>query len=121
MNTKRSASVVTQGRRGPGKNLPPHGKVAVSVRAVGADGNVRTVFGVLPEDDVPRLLYAVSAGAVQLRCDMGGGCHGPVTHVDDRGFLYCAAHGEKRKADTPCRKLRPAELKKLERGEPIDY
>lgn len=61
-----------------------------------------------------------------LACDgatSSGGerCAHPVTHVDEDGWLYCAAHGEQRKQHKRCRKLRPHELRKLERGEKIRY
>ena len=60
-------------------------------------------------------------GKRELRCDMTTGCAAPVTHVDNRGFVYCATHGESRKSSTPCRKLSAAELRSLENGETIPY
>ena len=57
-----------------------------------------------------------------LRCDWSRDCARPVTHVDNRGFLYCELCALRRKAGgTPTRKLRPGEIKKLERGETIRY
>ncbi len=56
-----------------------------------------------------------------LQCDMEKNCMEPVTHIDNRGFVYCTKHGERRKRDTPCRKLRPSEFKKLVQGVPIRY
>lgn len=62
--------------------------------------------------DTPRL----------LRCDMHDACKAPVTHMDNRGFIYCETHGvARRQGGTPCRKLRPAELRKVEKGESISY
>lgn len=54
-----------------------------------------------------------------MTCEMEKGCVDPVTHVDRNGFVYCTRHGERRRAWKPCRKLRPHEIKKLERGEPL--
>ena len=54
-----------------------------------------------------------------LRCDMRKDCGFPVTHLDEKGFVYCAKHGEERKARMRCRKLKPAELAKLNRGETL--
>jgi hypothetical protein len=53
------------------------------------------------------------------RCDMVTGCEKPVTHLDTAGFVYCTTHGEQRRCYEPCRKLRPHELRRLERGEQI--
>jgi hypothetical protein len=46
-------------------------------------------------------------------------CERPVSHLDQDGFVYCAAHGLARRGWQPCRKLRPYELRRLERGETI--
>lgn len=64
----------------------------------------------------------MSAIAAELHCDMKEGCEEPVTHVDNRGFVYCSQHAERRKSGgTPTRALRPNEIKNLERGETIRY
>ncbi len=52
-------------------------------------------------------------------CDMTHSCPEPVTHMDRSGFLYCTAHGLQRRTYQPCRKLRPHELNRLQRGELI--
>lgn len=54
-----------------------------------------------------------------LVCDMTAGCDAPVTHIDEKGYAYCTAHGEQRRFSHRCRKLRPHELRRLQRGEPI--
>jgi hypothetical protein len=54
-----------------------------------------------------------------LTCDMKKECAAPVTHIDQDGFAYCTPHGEQRRMYQPCRKLRPWELRKLQRGEPL--
>lgn len=54
-----------------------------------------------------------------LRCDMAEGCMEPVTHMDEKGFIYCLAHGNQRKSWKRCRKLKPAELRLLKDGKPL--
>ena len=54
-----------------------------------------------------------------LRCDMTAGCLEPVTHLDNKGYVYCTQHGIERRDCRPCRKLRAHELRKLEQGEPL--
>ena len=56
-----------------------------------------------------------------LHCGMSDNCTGAVSHVDEAGYVYCAHHGAQRKYDKRTRKLRHAEIKKLERGEVISY
>jgi hypothetical protein len=58
----------------------------------------------------------------ELTCDGSncGPCSGGVTHLDDKGFAYCTAHGVKRReSGRRCRKLRVWELRKLERRESL--
>jgi hypothetical protein len=52
-------------------------------------------------------------------CDMTEDCTEPVTHLDDKGFVYCTYHGILRRGWRPCRKLRKHELNRLARGEQI--
>lgn len=55
-----------------------------------------------------------------LRCDMKRDCEAPVSMLDNKGFGYCADHGlQRRNHGTPCRKLQPWEVKKLQRGEAL--
>lgn len=54
-----------------------------------------------------------------LRCEWSEECADPVTHLDNKGFVYCTGHGLERRGRRPCRKLRPHELRRLERGEPV--
>lgn len=57
-----------------------------------------------------------------LRCDMNPECAATVTHIDTKGFVYCAAHGAQRKAGGyQCRKLTAPETAALTRGETIAY
>ncbi len=57
----------------------------------------------------------------KLKCDMLVACKAPVTHVDNKGYVYCAGHGEQRRAACPCRALRPNEITKLTNGQTIKY
>jgi hypothetical protein len=53
-------------------------------------------------------------------CDMTKDCEKPVTHIDNDGYIYCEKHAAQRKSGgVPTRKLKPAEIKKLEQGQTI--
>jgi hypothetical protein len=54
-----------------------------------------------------------------LHCEMKRECIQPVTYLDEKGYIYCTFHGQLRQGWCRCRKLRPHELRKLERGEPV--
>lgn len=56
---------------------------------------------------------------VSLTCEMDDACTEPVTHIDNKGFIYCTDHGVDRRWWVPCRKLRPHELNRLRRGEQV--
>ena len=58
----------------------------------------------------------------RLSCDMDRTCTAPVTHIDRKGWIYCATHGPERRASgIGCRKLTKAELRTLGEGKPIAY
>lgn len=66
--------------------------------------------------------HAEAVASHHLHCDMKQSCPDAVSHVDNKGFLYCTKHGVQRRANgTPCRQLRPSEIQKLVRGETIRY
>jgi len=56
-----------------------------------------------------------------LKCDGVKDCAETVTHLDHKGFVYCAKHGEyfRDPVYRKVRKLRPHELNRLKRGEQI--
>lgn len=54
-----------------------------------------------------------------LQCDMEDACHAPVTHLEDKGWVYCAQHAEDRRGMHRIRRLQPWELKVLASGEPL--
>lgn len=61
-------------------------------------------------------------GATPLTCDNMTGadhCGREVGYLDTAGFVYCEPCGLTRRQYEPCRKLRPWELRKLERGEAL--
>ena len=54
-----------------------------------------------------------------IKCEMRRECEKPVAMIDNKGFIYCAEHGQDRKFYCGCRKLRQHEINKLRRGEPL--
>lgn len=52
-------------------------------------------------------------------CEMTKTCSQPVTMIDSSGFVYCSAHGLSRQGWRLCRKLRPYEIRRLERGDSL--
>lgn len=57
----------------------------------------------------------------KVRCEQDRDCAEPVAMIDVKGFVYCAGHGKDiRRYVCRCRKLRPHELNRLKRGEPIN-
>lgn len=57
----------------------------------------------------------------QLTCDMQESCESEITHVDNKGWLYCDHHGAQRNRSTPCRKLQAGEITRLENGQTISW
>jgi hypothetical protein len=54
-----------------------------------------------------------------IKCEMDRECEKPVAMIDNKGFIYCAEHGQDRKDFARCRKLRQGEINKLRRGEQL--
>lgn len=54
-------------------------------------------------------------GELVLTCDMDRECKAAVTHIDEKGFVYCAPHGIDRRTYSGryCRRMRPWEVKRL--------
>jgi hypothetical protein len=60
------------------------------------------------------------SGERLLKCDMSEACEEPVTHLDEKGFVYCTKHGvQRRGSGHRCRKLKPSELRQLKSGQPL--
>lgn len=53
---------------------------------------------------------------MKLTCDMVLGCAKPVTHIDDKGYVYCTDHGQDRQRSRRCRKMTDRELSTLRAG-----
>lgn len=58
---------------------------------------------------------------VVVKCDMDRDCKAPVTHIDNKGYSYCAEHAAERKFWKPTRKLRTWELARMMAGKCIAY
>lgn len=59
------------------------------------------------------------AESVELKCDMVSDCTAEVTHIDNKGYIYCTEHGIERRDCRPCRALRKWELAMLKAGEQV--
>ena len=81
-------------------------KVAFTERAAWQDNpNVRHSL-------TEEMNASLAAEAQGPRCDMTANCERPVAMVDRKGYVYCAEHGVQRRSVMPCRKMRPAELRR---------
>lgn len=90
----------------------------------GASPERLTRAKVAAERDATALATLLEGAVTTLKCAMGlGECSGEVTHIDDKGYVYCTGHGERRRCDgvRKCRALRPAEITKLTIGQTIKY
>lgn len=50
------------------------------------------------------------------QCDMRAGCGGRVTHIGEKGYVYCAACVPSRQGVERCRKMRQFERRLLATG-----
>ncbi len=57
--------------------------------------------------------------AKTARCDWRKGCTNPVTHIGEKGYVYCEADAPNRSGTERVRKLLASERKALERGEAL--
>lgn len=57
-----------------------------------------------------------------LNCDMIAGCLNPVTHLGNKGYIYCASCGMIRRASGQerVRKMTPIELRMVQSGNPLE-
>ena len=55
------------------------------------------------------------------RCDMDDACERDVTYIGEKGWIYCATHAIPRRYWERTRKMRPHELNRIRRGEPLDH
>lgn len=56
---------------------------------------------------------------MELTCDMHQKCTMRITHIDDKGYIYCLRGADERRGTRPVRKLRTWELRLLQRGEQV--
>lgn len=56
-----------------------------------------------------------------VSCEMRRECTAPVTHIGDKGYVYCAEHAQIRRASgyEHCRRLRQWELRLLRADVPL--
>ena len=54
-------------------------------------------------------------------CDMRHECTAPVTHIGEKGYVYCAEHVQCRRGVERCRRLRAFELRLLESGHALPW
>jgi hypothetical protein len=52
------------------------------------------------------------------RCEMSHDCAQPVTHIGEKGYIYCAGHAADRRYERT-RALRPWELDLIRAGQPV--
>lgn len=52
-------------------------------------------------------------------CDMKNDCTKPVTHIGEKGYVYCAEHVECRSGVERCRKMRGWERARIAAGKPL--
>lgn len=72
-------------------------------------------------DAADAIIEQLDAAPCKLKCAMLESCTRLVTHIDDKGYVYCTSHGEQRKAVRRCRALRSNEVSKLLNNQPIKY
>ena len=56
-----------------------------------------------------------------MKCDMTADCTNAVTHIGNKGFVYCATHAACRQGYERCRILRRWEMAELSAGRAISY
>ncbi len=62
-----------------------------------------------------------NADYAKLRCNMAQTCTSPITHIGEKGWVYCSNCAADRQYWERCRRLRQWEIRRLERGECISY
>lgn len=61
----------------------------------------------------------VTRPAAKLQCQMSDDCRNSVTHIGEKGYIYCQACIVHRKGYERCRRMRAWEMKLLLTGEPL--
>lgn len=55
----------------------------------------------------------------RLQCEMSNACRAPVTHLGEKGYVYCTEHAADRRQWERCRKMRSWELRWLRDGKTL--
>ena len=58
---------------------------------------------------------------IPLPCAYKDGCECPVSHIDNKGYIYCDAHGSERNRYVPCRQMTKQEVETLRQGKGIAF
>ena len=53
------------------------------------------------------------------KCDMERDCSNPVTHIGEKGYVYCAEHVGCRRGIERCRRMRGWERARIAAGKPL--
>jgi len=53
------------------------------------------------------------------KCDMTHDCINPVTHIGEKGYVYCAEHAPCRQGWERCRQMRGWERARIAAGKPL--
>lgn len=56
---------------------------------------------------------------MKLTCDMKDDCSNQVTHIGEKGYVYCGACAPERRGWERVRRMHQWELRLLQRGEPV--
>jgi hypothetical protein len=56
-----------------------------------------------------------------MQCDMKKDCHSEVTHIGEKGYIYCTLHAQVRRdfVGERTRKMKPWELALIKAGKPL--
>ena len=58
---------------------------------------------------------------MSLQCDMRSGCGNAVTHIGEKGYIYCAECATLRRGVERCRRMRPFERHLLFAGHALPF
>jgi len=56
----------------------------------------------------------------ELKCDGVKDCPHRVSHIDEKGFIYCKQCGFARKQSVRCRTMTPRELIQIKSNQPLE-
>lgn len=56
---------------------------------------------------------------MDIQCEMADNCETPVTHIGNKGYVYCTSHAIIRRPWERTRKMTAVELRTVKAGKPI--